>query len=112
MLETIFGSQNAQLIMLLLYQYEEVYAYQIARDLKVGLRGVQEQLEKFENANLLVSRTVGRTRLYSFNEQSSFVKPLKDLIAVEYKKLSAADRKRIFTYRMRPRRAGKEIIDE
>ncbi|AUN97766.1 hypothetical protein C0V70_06495 [Bacteriovorax stolpii] len=112
MLNTIFGSQIAQMIMLLLYRYEEVYAYEISQGLKLNLRGVQEQLEKFENANLLVSRTVGRTRLYSFNEQSSFVKPLKDLIEVEYKKLSEADKKKIFTKRMRPRRAGKEIINE
>lgn len=112
MLNVILGSQTAQIIMLLLYRYEEIYAYEVAKNQKLNLRAVQEQLEKFENANLLVSRTVGKTRLFSFNEQSSFVKPLKNLIEVEYTKLSDEDKKRIFVKRMRPRKSGKEVLGE
>lgn len=110
MLEAVFGNKTAQLIMLRLFKEEEVYAGMIAKDYDIGIRAVQNQLEKFENAHLLVSRKIGNVRVFSFNPQSSFVGPLKDLVKVEFEKLSDKDREYIYSRRKRPRKKGKPII--
>jgi DNA-binding transcriptional ArsR family regulator len=110
MLEAVFGNKTAQLIMLRLFKEEEVYAGMIAKDFDIGIRAVQNQLEKFENVHLLVSRKIGNVRVFSFNPQSSFVRPLKELIKVEFEKLSDQDREYIYSRRKRPRKKGKPII--
>lgn len=109
MLNSIFGNKSAQLLMLRLYREKEVYAGALANDYNVGIKAIQNQLEKFEDANLLVSRKLGNLRLYSFNPQSSFVEPLMKLIEVEYNALSEKDKDYVYPRRMRPRRKNKPI---
>ncbi|WP_434685931.1 hypothetical protein [Pseudanabaena minima] len=46
---------------------------------------VQKQLQKFEDSGLLVSRSVGKTRLYTWNPRSPFVEQLKLLLAQRLK---------------------------
>ena len=87
MLETVFGNKTAQLIFLRLYREDEISAGHLAKDFGKSITGFQNQLEKFEDAGLLVSRKIGQVRLFSFNPQSSFVGPLKNLIKIEYEKL-------------------------
>jgi len=76
MLNAILGNKSAQLIMLRPYRDEEIYAGALATDYEIGIKSIQNQLEKFEDANLLVSRKLGNLRLFSFNPLSSFVEPL------------------------------------
>lgn len=109
MLSSIFGNKSAQLIMLRLFKDKEVYARGLAKDYDIGVLSIQNQLEKFENANLLVSRTVGNLRLYSFNPQSNYVAPLKELIEVEYNALSKEDKDFIYPRRKRPRSKNEPI---
>lgn len=111
MLETIFGNKTAQLIFLRLLREEEVSAGQLSKDFGVAIAAFQNQLEKFENAGLLVSRKIGPVRLFSFNPQSSYVEALKNLVKVEYDKLGPKGLEYIFNRRMRPRKRGKEIIE-
>ncbi|MCR9205159.1 MAG: winged helix-turn-helix domain-containing protein [Halobacteriovoraceae bacterium] len=109
MLDSILGNRSAQLIMLRLFRDEEVYAGGLAKDYETGIKAFQNQLEKFEDANLLVSRKIGNLRLYSFNPQSAFIAPLKSLIEVEYNSLSKEDKDFVFPRRKRPRRKNKPI---
>jgi len=109
MLNTILGNKSAQLIMLRLYKDKEVYAGGLAKDYGIGIKSMQNQLEKFEDANLLVSRLIGNLRLFTFNPQSSFVPPVKKLIEVEYNALSELDRSYVYPKRKRPRRKNKTI---
>lgn len=111
MLKSIFGNKTAQLLMLRLFRDKEVYAGALAKDYGIGIKSVQNQLEKFEDANLLVSRKVGNLRLYSFNSQSSFIEPLKKLIEVEYNALSDSDKEFVYPRRKRPRRKNKPITE-
>ena len=111
MLGSIFGNKTAQLLMLRLFRDKEVYAGALAKDYSIGIKSVQNQLEKFEDANLLVSRKMGNLRLYSFNPQSSFVEPLKKLIEVEYNALSDSDKAFVYPRRKRPRRKNKPLTE-
>ena len=68
---------------------------------------VQRQLERFERAGALSSTLKGRTRIYTWNPRYPFLKELRALLARGLDALPPADRKRFFSERRRPRRAGK-----
>lgn len=112
MLETIFGNKTAQLIFLRLYRESDVSAGQLAKDFSIGIKAFQNQLEKFENAGLLVSRKIGNVRLFSFNPQSSYVESLRNLIKIEYDKLGPNGLEFIYSRRKRPRKRGKPILEK
>ena len=108
MLEGIFGNASAEKVLLYLEQYGEGYATAIARcfdDLTLNM--AQLQLARFERAGALVSTLKGRTRMYSWNPRYPFQRELRSLLAKALRQLPAEQRKRYFSERRRPRRAGK-----
>lgn len=110
MLDKLFGNETLALIFLNLFHYGEVYSGLVEKNTGTGSRAVLNQLNKMEEAGFLVSREVGRTRLYQFNPKSPFVKPLKEIINITYSNLSIKMKEKMFKERMRPRAKGKEII--
>lgn len=112
MLETIFGNETAAKVMLYLFHYGEAYASGIARDMGITLSQVQKQLDRFEQANILVSKLMGRVRIYSFNPKLGVTKKLKDLIQVFYDAIPLEQKEEIFSVRRRPRRRGKPVIQK
>ncbi|MDR1144968.1 MAG: winged helix-turn-helix domain-containing protein [Verrucomicrobiales bacterium] len=110
MLSVIFNGKVAEKVMLHLYHYGEIHASGIARDAALTVSSVQAQLAKFENAGLLVSRLVGKVRIYSFNPKSPYARPLKELLRVAYETLPLTVRQKMFAARRRPRRAGKPVL--
>lgn len=118
MLDKILGSEIAAKCLLSIYRYEEIYPSAIASDFKITKSAVQKQLEKFEDAGVLVSKLVGKTRVYLFNGKSSVSNRVKDLVKLYYDGMSLSDKEELFP-RRRPRKKGKpvlnlksEIIDE
>lgn len=108
MLEGIFGNASAEKVLLYLEQYDEGYATAIARTFDgLSLHMAQRQLERFERAGALSSTLKGRTRIYTWNPRYPFLKELRALLARGLHALPPADRKRFFSERRRPRRAGK-----
>lgn len=108
MLEGIFGNASAEKVLLYIEQYGEGYATEIARTFDgLSLHMAQRQLDRFERAGALVSTLKGRTRLYSWNPRYPFLKELRALLARGLDVLPPAERKRYFSDRRRPRRAGK-----
>jgi hypothetical protein len=85
MLEGLFGNKSAEKVMLALYACGELHASAIAQMYGTALDPIKKQLERFEVAGFLVSRVVGRSRLYSFNESHPIVVPLKEVLAIAYK---------------------------
>ena len=110
MLDKILGNSTASKIMLHLYHYGEIYPTAVARDYEMALSPVQKQFERFEEAGVLVSKLVGKTRVYLFNKKSPVTKQFIELIKIYYDSLSLEDKQKIFVQRRRPRRAGKPVI--
>jgi integrase len=108
-LETLFGNRSAALLMLYLLHYGEVYPTGAARDLDLSLSPVQRQLEKFEAAGFLVSKLLGRTRIYSFDPKHPATAKLEELVRVFYEAMTLKDREKLFGVRRRPRRRGKPV---
>lgn len=107
MLEAAFGSVAAERVLLFLHRYEQAYGRQIAVAFDMPVSEVQKQLRKLELGGLLVSRLLGRTRVYSWNPRSVFVAPLRDLLQVLLEHLPPELRAPYAGGRRRPRRAGK-----
>jgi len=110
MLEGIFGNKTAERIMLQIYHYGEIHASAIASDYKMALNPVRQQLARFESAGILVSKQVGRSRVFSFNPKSVFTKPIKEIVRIAYESIPLKERQELFKTRRRPRRRGKPVL--
>src|ERR1700722_19356390 len=110
MLEGILGNHNAEKVLLHVFHYGEIHASAIARDLGTALNPVKGQLERFERAGVLVSKTIGRSRVYSFNPKSPFLAPVRELVRIVYDSIPLREREKIFSARRRPRRKGKPVL--
>lgn len=108
-LEAIFGNRTAAGVLLFLENYESGYASLIAKTYRTPISVVQDQLRKFEGAGVLVSRTVGRTRVFEFNPRNPTVRRLRDFLAGELKSLPNEITGKYFRERTRPRRTGKAL---
>ena len=107
MLEAAFGSLTAERVLLFLHRYDQAYGRQIAVAFDMPVSEIQKQLRKFEGGGLLVSRMIGRTRVYSWNPRSVFVESLRQLLQVLLENLPPEQRAPYVDGRRRPRRAGK-----
>jgi predicted transcriptional regulator len=80
MLAPLLNSENKERVLVFLYAREQGYATEIARFFDTDLYGIQNQLDKLEAGGILVSRKVGRTRVYTFNPRYAFIDELKVLL--------------------------------
>jgi hypothetical protein len=110
MLETIFGNQTAAKIMLYLFHYGEAYANGVSKEMGITLSQVQKQMDKFEQAGILVSKKLGTTRIYQFNPKLGVVKKIMELIEAFYESIPLVERENLFGERHRPRRRGKPVV--
>ncbi|MCB0408442.1 MAG: winged helix-turn-helix transcriptional regulator [Bdellovibrionales bacterium] len=109
MLEGLFGNKSAEKVLFHIYHYGESHASAIANDFDVALNPIKQQLNRFEEAGVLFSKEVGRSRLYSFNPKSPFTKPVQNIIKIAYENIPLKERQKIFATRRRPRRKGKPV---
>jgi predicted transcriptional regulator len=110
MLEGIFGNKTAERVLLHLFHHGEAHASAIAQDFGVALNPIKGQLDRFESAGILVSKELGRSRVYSYNPKSSLVGPVRELIRILYESIPLKEREKIFSTRRRPRRRGKPVL--
>ena len=109
MLEPILGSESSERVLIFILAREQGYATEIARLFKTQLYSIQRQLNKFELGGVLVSHTLGRTRLYTFNPRYPFLKELRDLLSKALSYYSEGEREKLLMNRRRPRRRGKPL---
>ncbi len=109
MLEGIFGNKTAEKILLHIYHYGEIHASAIAEDYKIYKNSVLNQLNRFENAGVLISKQVGKSRIYSLNKKSPYYNAIKELLQIAYESIPLEERVKLFKMRRRPRRKGKPI---
>lgn len=112
MLETILGNTTAAKIMLYLFHYGEGYGSGISKDFGIAVNQVQKQLDRFEQGGILVSKNLGRVRVYSFNPKLAVVRKFQELIQVFYDAIPLEQKEQLFGARRRPRRKGKPIIEK
>ncbi len=107
MLEALFGNQNVERILFYLFNNGSAYPRALASALGVSLSPIQKQLQRLEAGNIVVSRLVGRTRVYQINPGFVFKTELEALLAKAFKALPQAQVRGIYSRRSRPRRQGK-----
>lgn len=110
MLKYIFGNATAERVLLHIYHYGSIHAAAIACDYGLAVTPILNQLERFEKAGILVAKMVGKSRVYSFNPKTPFVKPVKELLKIAYESIPLKEREIIFKTRRRPRSKGKPVI--
>ncbi|MHC4892083.1 MAG: winged helix-turn-helix domain-containing protein [Planctomycetota bacterium] len=107
-LEALVGGTAAKLLLYLVH-YGEAYPTAVAEQFGLSLAGVQHQCRKLEEAGLLISKKVGRTRVYRFQPKHPAVAKLRALAEVFYEGIPLEERAVVFATRRRPRRAGKPV---
>jgi len=108
-LEAIFGGRTAALVLLFIEAYGEGHASRIANTYRLGFGMTERQLKRLEANGVLVSRTLGNTRVFTFNDRNPTVRNLRQFLAAELDLLPEDDVRRYFRQRQRPRRSGKSI---
>ena len=105
-LETLFGSRSAAWTLLFLQNYGEGHARRIASVFGVPHNAIQRQLRRFEDDGILLSRMVGRSRIFTWNPRNPTVRNLREFLEAE---LDRDVTQRYFRERLRPRRTGKAV---
>jgi hypothetical protein len=82
----IFRSQRQAVLLatLFLHPERELTMAELARRVGVPLSSIQRDIDALVQAEILCSRSVGRARLVSSNDDSRLARPLTDLLAVTY----------------------------
>jgi hypothetical protein len=109
MLEPILGSASSERVLMFLHVRQEGYAREIARFFDANLDPIQKQLAKLELGGVLVSREVGRTRLFTFNPRYPMIDELRALLEQSFRFYPEDVREQLQMNRRRPRRRGKPL---
>jgi DNA-binding transcriptional ArsR family regulator len=102
----LFGSKAAYQVLMYLENYGKGYAAEIARVFAMSLSQAQNQLRKFENLGLLVSRREGSSRVFYF-ARSPVADSLRALLRTNLDRLPDSTIQKFYRQRRRPRRTGK-----
>jgi len=109
MLEPIVGSKSSEQVFIFLVARNEGYPTEIAKFFGADLYAIQKQLERLENSEVLVSRKIGRTRVYQFNPRYPFLKELKGLLERVLSFYPADIQENLLLNRRRPRKKDKPL---
>lgn len=109
MLESLFGSKNREKVLQYILANGEGYAKEMADFYQSSLDPIQKQLERLELGGVLVSQTVGRTRLFMLNPRYAFLAELIALLKKAKSYYPPDEIERLDRGRRRPRRKGKPL---
>jgi len=109
MLDELFGSKNRERVLQYIDVNGEGYAKKIADFYDSSVDPIKKQLERLEVGGILVSKTVGRTRLFMLNPRYAFKDELLALLEKAREFYSPIEQERLTKQRKRPRRTGKPL---
>ena len=109
MLEGVFGNVTVEKILFTLFIYGEGYALGMAKTFGDSVNRFQQQLRRLENSGIVVSRLIGKVRIYTFNPRYPFLTELKAFVGKAYEFLPDKEKKAYYSKRTRPRRTGKPL---
>ena len=108
-LEGLTGNETASKVLLYLESYGSGYPRGISETFEIAVSQVQRQLERFEREGILVSRLVGKTRVYEWNPRCFYLAELRAILAKCLERLPESIKEKYFHQRARPRRKGKPL---
>jgi hypothetical protein len=108
-LEGLFGNATAEKVLLYIGVNESAYAKQMADALETPLSVVQKQLRRLELSGVLVSRLIGRTRVFSINPRFAVAVEVRALLKRAFSLLPPSERLPFESARTRPRMTGKPL---
>ncbi|MEE4110541.1 MAG: winged helix-turn-helix domain-containing protein [Halieaceae bacterium] len=109
MIEAIVGSEGAERVLLFLAARNSGYAREIATTWSMDVSTAQHHLLRMERDGLLVSRTVGRTRVFEFSPRYTFANEVRALLDKALEQLPPEIYEQLTLQRKRPRRTGKSL---
>jgi hypothetical protein len=109
MLVPLFGTENSERVLIFLLARKEGYAREIAQFFDTNLYAIQRQLDRLEAGGVLISGTVGRTRLYQFDPRYPFLNELKQLLEKALSFYPEDVRENLVMNRRRPRKRSKPL---
>ena len=109
MIESIVGSKSSEQVLIFLIARNEGYAAEIADFFASELYAIQKQLKRLENADILVSRKIGRSRVYQFNPRYPFLKELRGLLEKALDFYPDDIKESLLLNRRRPRKSDKPL---
>ncbi len=107
MLAALFGSPLREKILLYVTECGEAYSLELAKNFGASLFAVQSQMRGLEEMGILVSRNVGKTRLFTLNPRYYLLSELTALLRKDFQTLPADEVQTYYRPRRRPRRSGK-----
>jgi len=109
MLAPLLGNNTVEKILFYLMRYEQGYPKGMADNFKLPVNAIQQQLKRLENGGIVVSRLIGKIRLYQMNPSYPFLKELNQLLKKAFDFLPVQEIEDYYMQRTRPRRPGKPI---
>lgn len=109
MLESLFGSEVLEKVLIYLLVREKGYGREIADFYETDLNQIQKQLKKLEEGGILVSFQVGRIKQYEFNPSYAFLSELTSLLNKAFHFYPPEEIDRLNMNRRRPRRSEKPL---
>ena len=107
MLAAIFGNSTTEQVLYYLRVNSEGYALGISTKLSRPISVIYKQLQRLEQGNVVVSKLMGRTRIYTLNPNWPFKKYLSALLDAAIDSQERKTFMKKYTERKRPRRSGK-----
>jgi hypothetical protein len=108
-LEGLTGNETASKVLLYLESYGSGYPRAISETFEISLSQVQRQLERFEREGILVSRLIGKTRVYEWNPRCFYLVDLKNILSKSLDRIPEVLIEKYFRSRTRPRKNGKHL---
>ena len=109
MLEPLLGSSVKEKILLYLQECDEGYALEIAKNFGFSISMIQFHLKKLEDDSVVVSKLMGKTRIFLLNPRYIFYTQLVSLLDKAIQLLPPTEIQKYYRPRKRPRRTGKPL---
>ncbi len=111
MLLSIFGSETVEKVLFYLLVNKTCFGSELSKTFQMPVSGIQRALMRLEMGGVIVSTTVGKTRVYQFNPRYPFFKELELFLKKAYSFLPEKEKKKFYETRVRkrPRRSGKPL---
>lgn len=111
MLEELFGNKNIEKILFYLLVNERCFATELMQRFQTALSPIQKSLDKLERAGVIVSFSVGKTRVFQFNPRYALLKELQAFMEKAYAFLPEKIKNQYYepSIRKRPRKRTKPL---